>query len=470
MIDAVKRKLAQLLQRKEVSLALIFDREGRILWHAGRSVRGTNVHEGEGFARSPIQQALATGEGVESETVVDSSTGRLSSSARSLFVKSLWIRPVGAGLFLYADSGSRDAFDPAEREAFDVLAGLLAEALAEADARPPRSGGLSGTSQAIQTVRRLATRYAVEDEPVLVVGETGTGKNRVAELIHQVSGRRGPFVVVHTPSIPEELIERELFGHRRGAFTGAASDRPGLLDEARDGTLLLDEIAEVPPAIQAKLLRVVEAGSYRPVGGTREVESRVRILAATNRNLAAEVRQERFRQDLLFRLSVLRICMPPLRERREDIRVVAEENTRLLRGKSLDDAAWKLLMEHQWPGNVRELLHVLTRAGIELDGPLIGAELGGLIHCDEVGGDGAADPVEAIRRELAAGRSFWDVAWSAFLDRELNRDQMTLLLRRGFDACGGSLKALASALNIPEGDYPRFVATLHKYDIHPRRG
>jgi DNA-binding NtrC family response regulator len=140
-------------------------------------------------------------------------------------------------------------------------------------------------------VRDLATRYAVEEEPVLLLGENGTGKNRIAELIHHASGWRGPFVVVHTPSIPEELIERELFGHRRGAFTGADSDQPGLFDEARDGTLLLDEIAAVPLATQAKLLRVVEARRLRTVGHTRESEARVLLLAATNRDLPTLVRE-----------------------------------------------------------------------------------------------------------------------------------------------------------------------------------
>ncbi len=466
MIEALKRKLSDFLTRKEVSLALIFDGSGHILWHAGRSVRGDDVRTGTGFPRSPILQALETGAGVEADTVVESSEG-ISRSARALFIRSLWVRPVGAGLFLYADSGSRDSFDAADRQVFDTLGGLLAEALAEARCRPGRSGGLSGASEHMAAVRDLAARYAVEEEPVLITGETGAGKNRVAELIHQVSGRRGAFVVVHTPSIPEELIERELFGHRRGAFTGAESDRPGLFDEAREGTLLLDEISEVPLAIQAKLLRVVEARRFRPVGHTKETESRVRLLAATNRDLSVEVKERRFREDLFFRLSVLRLRLPPLRERPADIQVLVEENARLLRGKTLGPEAIATLLRHSWPGNVRELLHVLTRAGIELESPVIGAEIATLI--EPARGGGGEEPLRTIRGELAAGRSFWDVAWPAFLDRELNREQMSLLLRQGFDACGCSLKKLAAELNIAERDYPRFVSALHKYEIHPKR-
>jgi DNA-binding NtrC family response regulator len=468
MIEALKRRLADLLAKKDVSLALIFDRDGRILWHAGRSISGQNVKDGSGFPRTPILEALQTGRALEEEKVVDTASGELSRSARALYIRSLWIRPLDAGLFLYADSGSKDAFDEADRQMFEALGGLLAQALAEVQSRPARSGGLSGASAAMVAVRDLAARYAVEEEPVLIVGETGVGKNRVAELIHQVSGRRGPFVVAHVPSIPEDLVERELFGHRRGAFTGAESDRPGLLDEAQDGTLLLDEITEIPLAVQAKLLRVVESRRFRPVGDTKERDGRVRLLAASNRDLALEVKERRFREDLYFRLSVLRLRLPPLREHADDIPVLVGEHVRLLRGKTLGAAAERVLREHAWPGNVRELLHVLTRAGIELDSPVIGEEIRTLIRSDTAEG-GKSDPLGAIRTELAAGKSFWDVAWPAFLERELNREQMTVLLREGFAACGGSLKRLAAELNIAERDYPRFVAALHKYEIHPRR-
>ncbi len=469
MIDALKRRLAALLLRKEVSLALIFDREGRILWHTGRSISGHSVKDGSGFPRSAILQAIETGHSLQEEKVVDT-PGELSRSARALFIRSLLIRPLEAGLFLYVDSGSKDAFDEADRQVFEALGGLLAQALAEVRDRPARSGGLSGRSAAMAAVRDLAARYAVEEEPVLIVGETGVGKNRAAELIHQVSGRRGPFVVVHAPSIPAELFERELFGHRKGAFTGAESDRPGLLDEAQDGTLLLDEVSEVPLAVQAKLLRVVEARRFRPVGDTKEREARVRLLAASNRDLALEVKERRFREDLFFRLNVLRLRLPPLRERPEDVTLLAEEHVRLLRGKTLGAGAQQVLLGHPWPGNVRELLHVLTRAGIELDGTVIGSEIGSLVRSGEAVGPEGQNLLQGIRSQLAAGGSFWDVAWPAFLDRELNREQMTTLLREGFAACGGSLKRLAAELSIQERDYPRFVAALHKYGIHPKRG
>jgi DNA-binding NtrC family response regulator len=468
MIDALKRRLTELLVRSEVSLALIFDADGRILWHTGRSIVGNDVKTGTGFPRSPILQVLDSGRALDDEKVVDVSTTSLSHSARSLYIRSLSIRPLASGVFLYVDSGSKEAFTDADRHVFDALGGLLAEALADVQRRPARSGGLVGTSVATVGVRDLAARYAVEEEPVLIVGDTGVGKNRVAELIHQTSGRRGPFVVAHIPSLPEDLVERELFGHRRGAFTGAVSDRPGLFDEAENGTLLLDEITEVPLAVQAKLLRVVESRRYRPVGDTKEREAHVRILAATNRDLSLEVRERRFREDLYFRLGVLRLRIPPLRERPDDILAIAREYARLLRGKTLGPDAERILVGHPWPGNVRELLHVLTRAGIELDNPVLGDEIGTLLPSAEAGAS-RLDPLSPIRSELASGASFWNVAWPAFLERDLNREQMTLLLREGFEACGGSLKRLAAELNIAERDYPRFVSAIHKYDIHPRR-
>jgi DNA-binding NtrC family response regulator len=468
MIDALKRRLAEYLVRNQVSLALIFDRDGHILWHTGRKITGNNVKTATGFPQSPIRAVLDTGKPLDEDSVVDLSTSTLSRSARSFLIHSLSIRPLGSGLFLYVDSGSKTAFDDAARNVLDTLGGLLAEALASAGRRPPRSGGMAGTSAAMDGVRDLATRYAVEEEPVLILGETGVGKNRVAELIHQASGRPGPFVVAHIPSLPEELVERELFGHRRGAFTGAVVDRPGLFDEAKDGTLLLDEITEVPLAVQAKLLRVVESQSFRPVGDTKERRACVRLLAATNRDLATEVKERRFREDLYFRLSILKLTIPPLRKRGEDIQATIQEYDRLLRGKVLDATAHRILASHAWPGNVRELLAILTRAGIELDGPVIGEEIRKLLPADEAEFS-PRDPLPLIRSKLASGATFWDTVWPAFLDRELNREQMTLLLREGFEACGGSLKRLASELNISARDYPRFVSTIHKYDIHPRR-
>jgi DNA-binding NtrC family response regulator len=473
MIEIFKRRLWRLLSEKDVSLAMVYDREGRILWHCGRSVRGSSIRDGEGFSKTLALTSLEGDGVVTQEEVLATSAGEvLPRSARMLFVKSLLIRPIGDDLFLYADSGTRDRFDAADREVIGTIGELLAEALADIRTLDGPTGGLSGTSAAVQAVRQRVARYAVEDEPVLLTGETGVGKNRVAELVHRASGRKGPFVPAHMPSIPDGLIESELFGHRKGAFTGAVDDRRGLIEEAEGGLLFLDEVGEIPPAFQAKLLRVVETRRYRVVGDPREREADVRIVAATNRDLHQEVQAKRFRQDLFYRLSVLTLRIPPLRERPEDVRALVLEHERRLRGKSLGAEAWRVLLGHGWPGNVRELIHVLTRAGVEPEGATIGAEIEELLGppspsvAAEAGPDG---PLQQALRDLDDGQSFWDTLWQAFLDRDVSRRDMRVVLSGRFTACERSLKRLAADLNIDEADYPRFVSTLHKYEIHPGR-
>jgi len=200
----------------------------------------------------------------------------------------------------------------------------------------------------------------------------------VARHIHDASSRsEKPFVAMNAACVPRELFESELFGHKRGSFTGATSDRQGLFREADGGTLFIDELAELPVELQAKLLRALETRKVRPVGESSEFDVDVRILAATNRDLWAEVRAGRFREDLYFRLQVFPIVIAPLRERREDIRPLAQHLLGRLGAASieLDDAAWTALEEYHWPGNVRELLNVLRRAALFAEGNVIGGEL-----------------------------------------------------------------------------------------------
>jgi DNA-binding NtrC family response regulator len=469
MIETFKRKLAQQLENAEVSLAMVFDRDGRILWHYGRSIRGTTIESGEGFSKHSIRRMLADNAACdEDDVLVSSSPDNLPQSARNLHLRSVLVRSMGGDLFLYADSGSRVAFDRADRRVLGLIGDLLGEALEGARHRSGRDGGLSGSSGAMQAVRDLVAKYALEDEPVLITGETGVGKTRVAELLHRVSGREGPFVVAEMPSIPEGLFESELFGHRRGAFTGAAEDRRGLVEEAQGGTLLLDEVADAPPALQAKLLRFIEARRYRVVGDPRERVADVRVIAATHRDLADEVRRERFREDLYFRLSVLQLRIPPLRERPEDVRALVSEHERRLRGKRVTDGFWDAMLSHTWPGNVRELIHVLTRAGVELDGDTIGKEIRDVIGAARSARRGPTSLDRALA-DLSTGRTFWETAWQAFLDRDLNRRELQAWLCERHRACGRSLKRMAASLNIADDEYPRFVSALHKYDVHPCR-
>jgi DNA-binding NtrC family response regulator len=240
-------------------------------------------------------------------------------------------------------------------------------------------GRLVGTSPAMQQVYRLVEMAAPTPAPVLISGESGTGKELVARTIHDRSPRaRGPFVAVNCAAIPETLLESEIFGHERGAFTGALERRAGCFELAHQGTLFLDEIAEMSAATQAKFLRILEDGVFRRLGGKAEITVDVRVVAATNRDPVERMRSGEFREDLYYRLNVVTVPLPPLRERREDVALlvqafIEEFNAKYdKRVRSVDAAALDALMAHSWPGNVRELRNTLERAVIGADGDLIG--------------------------------------------------------------------------------------------------
>ncbi len=238
--------------------------------------------------------------------------------------------------------------------------------LPDTEAHPP--GGLIGRSAGIRSVLDVVERVAPTDATVLVTGETGTGKELVARAIHERSERAsGPFVAVNCGALAEGVLESELFGHRRGAFTGAVRDRVGLFEAASGGTILLDEIGDVSPAMQHRLLRVLQERELTPVGAVKPVKVDVRIVAATNRDLRAEMEAGRFRDDLYYRLNVVRIEVPPLRERRGDIPLIAEAFYAKVGRRphaGCSPLAMRLLQEHRWPGNVRQLLAVLESAHI----------------------------------------------------------------------------------------------------------
>lgn len=227
---------------------------------------------------------------------------------------------------------------------------------------------LVARSKAMKEGLRRASRFAASDAPVVVLGETGAGKEVLARVLHANSARADrSFVAVNVAALPAELLESELFGHGKGAFTGAAGVRRGLFEEADGGTLFLDEIAEMPLAMQVKLLRVLQDGEVRRVGQNRPFSVDVRIVCATHRNLAARVEEGLFREDLYYRLKVLTLKVPPLRDRPEDIVGLAQEFLRTREGpvNGFTDAAKERLLRHPWPGNVREL-HNAVRHGLAL--------------------------------------------------------------------------------------------------------
>jgi len=236
-------------------------------------------------------------------------------------------------------------------------------------------GKMIGQSDAMKRVFRTIEKVAAYTTTVLVQGESGTGKELVARAIHDLSPRaKEPFVAVNCGAIPGQLLESELFGHKRGAFTDAHADKRGLFEEAHGGTLFLDELGELPQELQVKLLRVLQEGQIRPLGSTKDKEVDVRVLAATVRDLATEVEEGRFREDLYYRLNVLQITVPPLRDRDEDVLMLIEHfidanNTRLgtdIRG--VEAKARKTLLGYHWPGNVRELQNVIERAVVLAEG------------------------------------------------------------------------------------------------------
>jgi two-component system response regulator AtoC len=242
-------------------------------------------------------------------------------------------------------------------------------ALREQVSRDNQFESILAKSKEMVEIFRTITKIADFKTTVLITGESGTGKELVARAIHARSGRKGgPFVAINCGAIPENLLESELFGHKKGAFTDASSDRRGLFEEATGGTLFLDEIGELPSNLQVKLLRVLQEEHIRKLGDTRDVKVDVRIIAATHRDLPADVKANRFREDLFYRIHVLAIHIPPLRERRDDVSLlvdhfVTRNNARLgteIRGVS--NEARKLLLEYAWPGNVRELENTIERA------------------------------------------------------------------------------------------------------------
>jgi two-component system nitrogen regulation response regulator GlnG len=286
----------------------------------------------------------------------------------------------------------------AERGAFDYLAkpfdlnqlmGLVERALSRpvpaeggsADQVPGEALPLIGRSPAMQEIYRVMARLMATDLTVMVFGESGTGKELVARALHDYGKRRrGAFVGVNMAAIPRELIESELFGHEKGAFTGAVARGVGRFEQAAGGTLFLDEIGDMPLEAQTRLLRVLQQGEFTIVGGRLPIKADVRIIAATHRDLRQAIRQGQFREDLFYRLNVVPIRLPPLRERSEDIidlarHFLGEGATTGEAAKALDAQAQQRLREHAWPGNVRELENLMRRIAVLYSQPVIGADI-----------------------------------------------------------------------------------------------
>src|SRR5690349_689174 len=242
-------------------------------------------------------------------------------------------------------------------------------------------GELTGESDVMREVYQVIDAVASSTASVLILGESGTGKELVARALHNKSDRaKGPFFALNCAALPKEILENELFGHEKGAFTGSTNEKPGAFEMASGGTIFLDEMAEMSPDIQVKLLRAIETRQVRRLGGKKEINVDIRILAATNKNLQKAIADGELREDLYYRLAVVEIDLPPLRERSQDIQLLANEflarfsqqNGKTITG--FDDAAWSWIMSYHWPGNVRELKNAVERAVIMSRGSIIGTD------------------------------------------------------------------------------------------------
>jgi two-component system NtrC family response regulator len=274
------------------------------------------------------------------------------------------------------------------------------------------------TSGAMESVLNMAARVSRVDSPVLITGESGTGKEMVARAIHQASGRAGkPFVAVNCAALNENLIESELFGHEKGAFTGAIRQKKGRIESADEGTLFLDELGEISPEIQVKLLRFLQEGTFERVGGDSMLHADVRLIAATNRDLERAIAEGSFREDFYYRVNVVNIHIPPLRSRKEDIRLLADHflaaNASRLGGKTFSRDALDAVMRYDFPGNIRELQNMVERSMVMARGDVISrtdlppgvASSSGKPGRGRVphGGGSLTGEVELLEREMITG-------------------------------------------------------------------
>ncbi len=321
-------------------------------------------------------------------------------------------------------------------------------------ARVDRQQPMVGESAAMRHLREQVAMAAPTNGRVLILGDNGTGKELVARTIHQMSRRRsGPFVEVNCAAIPEELIESELFGHVRGAFTGSVADKPGRFEQASGGTIFLDEIGDMSLKTQAKVLRVLQEQVMERVGGTQRIKVDVRVLAATNKDLPSEIREGRFREDLFFRLNVIPIFVPPLRDRAEDIPLLAEHFMAVMaaeygrRPKRFAAEAMVRLQHYHWPGNVRELRNTIERIIImAADDTITARDLAFLGD----GGSPVADDEAAVTGTLADARDQFEKSY----------------ILRAFGAAHGNMSRTAEALGVERSNlYKKMKA----FGIAPRR-
>jgi transcriptional regulator with PAS, ATPase and Fis domain len=336
--------------------------------------------------------------------------------------------------------------------------------------------GASGPLLTLDQQIHVAARSAAK---VLITGESGVGKDVVARLLHERSGRTGPFVSINCAGVPDALIESELFGHVRGSFTHAYRGTRGRLEEAQHGTIFLDEVGDMSLRMQGLLLRFLENGEVQQIGSVRPHAVRnVRVIAATHRDLPGRIAAGQFREDVYYRLNVIHLAIPPLRERPDDVGPLARYFLELfgvtshLAPSVISEEALDALTQYHWPGNTRELRNVMERlvvrcrSGVISCGDLAAAMPGMQPILSTTPGRGLRSTVDALYEHLMMGDSFWTVVHAAFTSHDVTRGDVRALVARGLTQTGGSYKELASLFNVAVDDYPRFVGFLEQHDCN----
>ncbi len=433
------------------------------------------------FSRSLVRQAIDAGDVVYVSSLLDDERFAAAESARSLGPCCVVVAPLRSakqtyGVLYLENRKQLDSFSASHREFLRRLSQLagsgIKRALEREELRRRAASlerdllarhefpGIVTSDRAMLGLLRTVAQVANAEATVLLLGETGTGKELIAHALHVNSSRRSrPFAVVHCGALPPGVFESELFGHVKGAFTGATQSRGGRIASARDGTLFLDEVGEIPLELQGKLLRFLESGEIQRVGSDGQEKVDARVVAATHRDLKAMIAKGQFREDLYYRLRVVELTIPPLRDRRGDIPLLAEHFLGLYWKSEAPKprwtgAAWDALLAHDYPGNVRELAHAIERAALlcvdgELDLESLPSEFGGDADGDVPAGDSSSG-LDQLKREREAARRDVDVA---FLSRLLTR-------------CGGNVSRAARESGIRRSYLQKLIA---KYDI-PRHG
>ena len=323
---------------------------------------------------------------------------------------------------------------------------------------------------------------ARSDAKVLITGETGVGKEVFARLIHARSQRvNAPMVSLNCAGLPDSLLESELFGHTRGSFTGAYRDKPGLLEMAPNGTVFLDEVGEMTTRMQVVLLRFLETGEIQRIGADRsQTLVNVRLITATNRDLQAEINKGNFREDLYFRLNVVRLAIPPLRERGEDIPLLIDyyvswyANQHRVPTPLISPEALEALIAYRWPGNIRELRNVVERVVLKTGGQkvhysdlppeIVRTSFARSIPMETEVKPSPSDEMTELM--LSKRESFWAAVYPAFMSRDLTRAELRKIVQTGLEQTNGNYRSLVQLFNMQPSDYKRFLSFLRKHDCH----